>query len=416
MPTVTRQQFVNQPTALPVAQLRQEAALDNKAVASADRNRDGQISGGFERGALWDAVISQRDRFETTTVVKPLFSFARPVASPEARRLAAVEHAQMIAAVPAQYPRIRAALTAEGALSLQPHCRSFFVPAEKQPARGMVVLLHGFSAGTWQYKEFAQRFAQQGYDVYAPRLVGHGHAKPDGTGDISQIPQSEDASRWTAYASGLAEQVDGTGTPVHVVGLSGGGAVAMNLAARFPGSIASSTLLDPFLGPANGQAKAIFGFGKTLDRFTFQQGSRVLGLLPSPFKSAQDDLKAWGREGHFAFNAGHIAALSEFGASSVAAVEKSGAGTAPMQVISTSGQAVVDRDLIARSLHAAGGLGRNGFYDFPASEKVPHAMVDRREMASGGFDPAIADRVFDTIFRFIDEAKPTQRPPADFAG
>jgi len=416
MSTLTRLDFVSRRAGpLLVADLKQEGALDARAVASADRNHDGRIEGAFERGALWDAAISTHDRFEPTTVVRPPFSFARPVASPEARRLAAVDHAEMVAAVPSKYAHIRDSLAAEGAMTMQPHCRSFFVPAAEQPARGLVVLLHGFSAGTWQYEEFAQRFARGGYDVYVPRLAGHGHAHADGTGDISKIPQSEQSAHWTEYADNLAARVTDADGPVHVVGLSGGGAVAMNLAARFPGVVTSSTLLDPFLGPQNDKAKSVFRAAGTLDQFTFGQGSRLLGLLPSPFGAAQRDLKAWGREGHFAFNAGHIAALSEFGASSVAAVEKAGATTARLQVISTAGEAVVDGDLIARSVRAAGGLARNGFYEFPAAEKVPHAMVHRREMASAGRDPGIADRVFDIVFRFVDDGTPTQRPPTAFA-
>jgi pimeloyl-ACP methyl ester carboxylesterase len=415
MTTMSRSEFVKRPQGLlAVDQLVKEAALDPAAVRRADGNRNGRIEGPSERGALWDAAVSSRDTFERTRTVKPTLSFARPVASPEARRLASVEHAAMVSAVPAHYPKIRAALEAEGALSLQPECRSFFVPAEKQPARGMVMLLHGFSAGTWQYDEYAQRFAKQGYDVYVPRLEGHGHARADGTGDVSKIPGSEDAHRWTAYAGGLADQVQGAKVPVHVVGLSGGGAVAMNLAARFPGAIASSTLLDPFLGPSNGQAKKIFEVADVVDRFTLGQGSRLLGLLPTPFKTARRDLEQWGREGHFDFNAGHLAALSEFGAASVGAVEKAGSGAARMQVITTSAESVVDRERIARSVRAAGGLSRNGFFDFPASAKVPHAMVSRREMAAAGHDPAIADRVFDMIFRFVDDGKPAQSPPADF--
>jgi hypothetical protein len=165
MPTVTRREFLNSPKApLPVAQLVKEAALTPAAVQQADRDQNGRIEGRAELGALWDAGISKGDTFERTQVVKPAFSFAQPVASPEARRLAAVDHAAMVAAVPASYPKIRATLEAEGKLSMQPQCRSFFVPAQTQPARAMVMLLHGFSAGTWQYEEYAQRFAKQGYE------------------------------------------------------------------------------------------------------------------------------------------------------------------------------------------------------------------------------------------------------------
>jgi alpha-beta hydrolase superfamily lysophospholipase len=415
MTTVNRRDFVTRSsTPLPVSDLLRQAELDGAAVRRADGNGNGRIEGPRERRALWDEAIAPRDRFERTQVVQPAFSFARPVASPAARRLAAVEHAAMVAAVPAEHTRIRAALQAEGALSMQPQCRSFFVPAEQQPARGMVMLLHGFSAGTWQYQEYAERFARQGYDVYVPRLEGHGHARPDGTGDVSRVPSSEEAHRWTAYADRLAGQVQGTKVPVHVVGLSGGGAVAMNLAARFPQTFASSTLLDPFLGPSNNQAKTVFGVADTVDRFTFGQGSRLLGLLPAHFKTARRDLESWGREGHFDFNVGHLAALSAFGASSVAAIEKAGPSAARLQVITTAAENVVDRERIARSVHAAGGLSRNGFFDFPAAAGVPHAMVSRREMAAAGHDPAIADRVFDMIFRFVDDAKPTQGPPTDF--
>ena len=101
MPTVTRREFLNSPKApLPVAQLVKEAALTPAAVQQADRDNNGRIEGRAELGALWDAGISKGDTFERTKVVKPAFSFAQPVASPEARRLAAVDPAAMVAAVP----------------------------------------------------------------------------------------------------------------------------------------------------------------------------------------------------------------------------------------------------------------------------------------------------------------------------
>lgn len=93
------------------------------------------------------------------------------------------------------------------------------------------------------------------------------------------------------------------------------------------------------------------------------------------------------------------------------AVEAAGTRTARMQVITTSAEQVVDRERIARSVQVAGGTARRGFFDFPVADKVPHAMVSRREMAAAGHDPAIADRVFDMVFRFVDQGILTQGRP-----
>src|SRR5688500_7488953 len=68
--------------------------------------------------------------------------------------------------------------SAKGKVRLQAHAESVFLHTPN--AKGTVMLCHGFTAGPWQYEELAKRLQKEGYNVYAPRMPGHGFARPDG--------------------------------------------------------------------------------------------------------------------------------------------------------------------------------------------------------------------------------------------
>ena len=59
----------------------------------------------------------------------------------------------------------------------QPYLKAQPEPTEK----GTVVMLHGYTAGPWQYNDSSQDFFEAGYNVFVPRIPGHGFMKPDGT-------------------------------------------------------------------------------------------------------------------------------------------------------------------------------------------------------------------------------------------
>ena len=91
-----------------------------------------------------------------------------------------------------------------------------------------VLLVHGFTGRPGDLAAFGESLSQQGYRVSAPWLAGHG----DGPLELARAT----AHAWRRSVElGLLELVEeGSGKGVAVLGLSLGGMLAVDLAARFP--------------------------------------------------------------------------------------------------------------------------------------------------------------------------------------
>ena len=91
-----------------------------------------------------------------------------------------------------------------------------------------VLLVHGFSGAPGDLAPFGEGLAAQGYRVSAPWLAGHG-------GGPHELARAS-AYAWRRSAElGLLELVEeSSGSGVAVLGLSLGGMLAVDLAARFP--------------------------------------------------------------------------------------------------------------------------------------------------------------------------------------
>jgi pimeloyl-ACP methyl ester carboxylesterase len=98
-----------------------------------------------------------------------------------------------------------------------------------------VVLVHGFACG-WRMWRSQLRALAPRYRVVAYDQRGHGR---------SSAPDDTAAYGETILADDLAALIRGLGlAPAHVVGLSLGGAVALQAAVRHPGLLASLTVAD----------------------------------------------------------------------------------------------------------------------------------------------------------------------------
>ncbi|WP_437887242.1 alpha/beta hydrolase [Phytobacter sp. V91] len=102
--------------------------------------------------------------------------------------------------------------------------RSFILLPQGKP-RGAVVLLHGLTDSPYSVHYMAEQYQQQGFVAVVPRLPGHGTAP----GSLTVV----DRSQWIA-ASRLAvreaSRLAGRDAPLHVVGYSNGGALALKYA------------------------------------------------------------------------------------------------------------------------------------------------------------------------------------------
>lgn len=125
--------------------------------------------------------------------------------------------------------------------------RSFVLMPAGKP-RGGVVLLHGLTDSPYSVRHLAENYQQHGFVAVVPRLPGHGTA-PGALTDV-------DWEAWlaaTRLAVREATRLTGNDLPLHLVGYSNGGALAMKYALdaldapalRQPEQIA---LLSPMIG------------------------------------------------------------------------------------------------------------------------------------------------------------------------
>lgn len=90
------------------------------------------------------------------------------------------------------------------------------------PVRGAVVFLHGLTDSPYSLRHIARRYREHGFVSIAIRLPGHGTV-PAGLTDV----EWEHWMAATRLAVREAQRRAGPGLPVHLVGFSNGGALAM---------------------------------------------------------------------------------------------------------------------------------------------------------------------------------------------
>ena len=99
--------------------------------------------------------------------------------------------------------------------------RSYVMRPDGAPA-GAVVLLHGLTDSPYSLRHIAQRYLESGYVAVAIRMPGHGTV-PGGLAAVEW-------EQWTAatrLAVREARRLAGPSVPLHVIGFSNGGALAM---------------------------------------------------------------------------------------------------------------------------------------------------------------------------------------------
>lgn len=107
----------------------------------------------------------------------------------------------------------------------QPDWNRSFILLPTGPVRGAVVLLHGLTDSPYSVRYLAEAYRQQGFVAVAPRLPGHGTAP----GSLTRV-------RWQAWMAATrlavreASRLAGAPLPLHLVGYSNGGALALKYA------------------------------------------------------------------------------------------------------------------------------------------------------------------------------------------
>jgi len=161
--------------------------------------------------------------------------------------------------------------------------RSFELLPQGPPA-GAVVLLHGLSDSPYSLRHVAQGYVDHGFAAIGLRLPGHG-----------TVPAGLTRARWqdwraaTRLAMREARRVAGPGKPLHVVGYSNGGALAVQytldaLTETTLDAPARVVLISPMIGLTRfARYAGVAGWPALLPRFS---KSAWLDIIPefNPFK------------------------------------------------------------------------------------------------------------------------------------
>ena len=161
--------------------------------------------------------------------------------------------------------------------------RSYTMEPDGDPA-GAVVLLHGLTDSPYSLRHIARRYRERGYFAIAIRLPGHGTV-PAGLSDV----EWEDWSEATRLAVREARRRVGPDKPLHLVGFSNGGALAMkySLDALADPSLARPArivLVSPMIGiTAFARFAGFFGWPAVFPSFA---KAAWLSVVPefNPFK------------------------------------------------------------------------------------------------------------------------------------
>lgn len=278
----------------------------------------------------------------------------------------------------------------EKSLPVKRECKSRLI--EVPNAKGTVILLHGFSAGSWQYDEWQKQYAEKGYNVFIPRLVGHGlvdaYSDED---DLTKLPKADKTHEWALFCDQVHAMAAEADLPVHVAGISGGGTCAAYLAEKHP--IKTVFLMAPYFGSPKTVANAMMHLGDAAGFFTFGQSNRLLNGIPFQLtRRPEHDLHPLVYK---KITLGGIKCLRQFGNS----------------ILKDAKQIPVHAKLMTSACDIGAALkpityyfdqisGQKKHIHFTEEQKVPHTMMNRREFDNGEIVDQVKHEALDLAERF----------------
>ncbi len=159
-----------------------------------------------------------------------------------------------------------------------------YIMAPKGTPVGAVVLLHGLTDSPYSLRHIAQRYQEAGFVAVAIRMPGHGTVP----GGLSAVEWEQ----WTAatrLAVREAARLGGPSAPLHLIGFSNGGALAMKYALEALGDKTLKradriVLISPMIGITSmARFAGVMGWPAVFPNFA---KASWLGIVPefNPFK------------------------------------------------------------------------------------------------------------------------------------
>jgi pimeloyl-ACP methyl ester carboxylesterase len=272
---------------------------------------------------------------------------------------------------------LEADASAVGQGLLQPECAAFYTPALGAP-RALVLALHGFTAGPYQFSHLSERLASSGMACFAARLPGHGARLQTGEPSWKDLPGSRGLPDYVASASLAFERAHRLAqhlqVPLHLLGFSMGGALALDLALRTPRRIHRLVLLAPLLRAQGRMQRLAFGL---LSRLQGVGLHRLIDRIPFSWGKLPTE-PDWTRPGHWEFRLGNLFAVLSYGTQ----VHRHPMPLrVPTQLITSGADSRCDPLAAGRLLSRS--TMPTFAYHFPAALQVPHAMLSPQENRSG---------------------------------
>lgn len=250
--------------------------------------------------------------------------------------------------------------------SLTPLCHSNLMTHGQQTER-VIILLHGFTNCPKQFEALGREFYQLGYNVFIPRIPGHGLQDR-----LAPQLATLTAEELVAFTDNVVNLSQGLGKEVTVAGISAGGVLAAWAAQQRP-DVAQAVLIAPVFGhPA-------------LPGGVMRPATALVNRLPNLYIWWDDRLKAELPGPEYAYPGFASRALGQFLRLGliVQAMAQQAAAQSPSILVITNPTDPAVNNRITQSLvetWRAQGTAKIESYEFSPDPHLLHDLVDPNQI------------------------------------
>ncbi len=211
---------------------------------------------------------------------------------------------------------------------IQDQCRPRVFPSKTEKTKGVMLLLHGYSACPQQYFEWAERLSAESWEVVIPLHPGHGYTQLAGEDNTKYLPNTQNYKEvYGGFVDQMNELMEAypKDIPKNVAGLSLGGAMATYALSEAPDLYDEAVIMTPAFEYSNWKARYVSRILFSLRNWSWVTSS-------DKYKELMESYQGWGepcekerelgRSGICDFLAKHAIAMNEFGKEAARKVNK----------------------------------------------------------------------------------------------